>query len=86
MSTLDDIVQNARAILLISHHHGQTVIPELANCFSVIEETILSFVYLCTGNVFFGLSKLSLSVIISGDINADIYKPIIPLQTLYIYL
>ena len=49
------------------------VIPELANCLSVIEKTILSFVYLCTENVLFDLSKLSLSVIISGDINTDIY-------------
>ena len=59
-----------RAILLISH---QRVIPELANCFSVIEKTILSVAYLCTENVHFGLSKLSLNVIISGAFNADIY-------------
>ena len=37
LSSLDDI-QNARAILLISLYHGQTVIPELANCFSVKEK------------------------------------------------
>lgn len=75
-------------MLLISPHHGQTVIPELANCFSVIEKTILSFVYLCSENVLFGLSKLSLSVIITGDMNADIYLQTIKpfTNTLYISL